>query len=146
MLQPADITAGVEQLGTLMQFVSDAVRREVATSGSELIAQAVAYTQSNYADKDLSLESLCALFQISQTQFSLLFKREMGTSFLQYVLDKRIERAKALLRDSEKKIYEIALETGFEDPGYFSYCFKQRCGVTPKNYRQGADARAQDQP
>lgn len=59
---------------------------------------------------------------------------------------KRIERAKALLRDSEKKIYEIALETGFEDPGYFSYCFKQRCGVTPKNYRQGADARAQDQP
>ena len=40
VLQPADITAGVEQLGTLMQFVSDAVRREVATSGSELIAQA----------------------------------------------------------------------------------------------------------
>ncbi|MGN1250254.1 MAG: helix-turn-helix domain-containing protein [Candidatus Spyradocola sp.] len=34
---------------------------------------------------------------------------------------------------------EIALETGFEDPGYFSYCFKQRCGMTPKNFRQGAE-------
>ena len=96
--------------------------------------------------RDSSISDVCEAFHISQTQLSLIFKREMGTSFLQYVLDKRIERAKALLRDSEKKIYEIALETGFEDPGYFSYCFKQRCGVTPKNYRQGADARAQDQP
>lgn len=135
VLRPADITAGVEQLGTLMQFVSDAVRREVATSGSELIAQAVAYTQSNYADKDLSLESLCALFQISQTQFSLLFKREMGTSFLQYLLDQRIAAAQKLLRETNMKIYQIAEETGFGDASYFSYCFKQRCGLSPKEYR-----------
>lgn len=140
VLQPADITAGVEQLGTLMQFVSDAVRREVATSGSELIAQAVAYTQSNYADKDLSLESLCALFQISQTQFSLLFKREMGTSFLQYLLDQRIAAAQKLLRETSMKIYQIAEETGFGDASYFSYCFKQRCGLSPKEYRMQGGA------
>ena len=131
---------GVEQLGTLMQFVSDAVRREVATSGSELIAQAVAYTQSNYADKDLSLESLCALFQISQTQFSLLFKREMGTSFLQYLLDQRIAAAQKLLRETSMKIYQIAEETGFGDASYFSYCFKQRCGLSPKEYRMQGGA------
>ena len=124
VLQPADITAGVEQLGTLMQFV----------------AQAVAYTQSNYADKDLSLESLCALFQISQTQFSLLFKREMGTSFLQYLLDQRIAAAQKLLRETSMKIYQIAEETGFGDASYFSYCFKQRCGLSPKEYRMQGGA------
>ena len=135
VLRPGDITAGAEQLGTLIQFVSDAVRREVAITGSELIDRAVAYTQKNYADKDLSLESLCALVQISQTQFSLLFKREMGTSFLQYLLDQRIAAAQKLLRETNRKIYQIAEETGFGDASYFSYCFKQRCGLSPKEYR-----------
>lgn len=124
--------------------------RRIAERGrvdNRAFAQRIAgYIDAHYAEPSLSISDVCEAFRISQTQLSLIFKREMGTSFLQYVLDKRIERAKALLRDSEKKIYEIALETGFEDPGYFSYCFKQRCGVTPKNYRQGADARAQDQP
>ena len=97
------------------------------------------YIEENFGDANLSIPGVCERFRISQTQLSLLFKREMGTSFLQYVLDRRIARAKELLLSSDRKIYEIAQETGFEDPGYFSYCFKQRCGVTPKNFRQGAD-------
>lgn len=96
------------------------------------------YIEENFGDTNLSIPEVCERFHISQTQLSLLFKREMGTSFLQYVLDQRIAHAKELLLGSGKKICEIALETGFEDPGYFSYCFKQRCGMTPKNYRQGA--------
>lgn len=135
LLQPANIAAGVEQLGALVRFVSETVRREVATTGTEMIAQAVSYTQKNYPDKELSLESLCATFHISQTQFSLLFKREMGTSFLQYLLDLRIAAAQKLLAETNLKIYQIAEETGFGDASYFSYCFKQRCGLSPKEYR-----------
>ncbi|MGN1250253.1 MAG: helix-turn-helix domain-containing protein [Candidatus Spyradocola sp.] len=54
-----------------------------------------------------------------------------------WIPSKRIRRTQLI--GSEKKIYEIALETGFENPGYFSYCFKQRCGMTPKNFRQAAE-------
>ncbi|MGI5884352.1 MAG: response regulator transcription factor [Candidatus Spyradocola sp.] len=134
-------------LRALCEAVQEAARRiaERSRVDSQAFAQRIAaYIGEHYAEATLSISDVCDAFRISQTQLSLLFKREMGTSFLQYVLDMRIDRAKALLRSSEKKIYEIALETGFEDPGYFSYCFKQRCGVTPKNYRQGADARAQN--
>ncbi len=114
--------------------------------GRALVRRVASYIDENFCRPALSIPEVCEKFRISQTQLSLAFKREMGVSFLQYVLEKRIERAKALLRDSEKKIYEIALETGFEDPGYFSYCFKQRTGVTPKNYRQGGGKEhAQDQ-
>ena len=81
---------------------------------------------------------LCDVFHISQTQLSLVFRRDLGTTFLQYVLDMSIDRARHLLLHTDKKVYEIALETGFEDPGYFSYCFRQRCGLTPKNFRQEA--------
>ena len=72
---------------------------------------------------------------MSQTQFSLLFKRETGTSFLQYLLDLRIEKAQSLLAESNQKIYQVAEETGFGDASYFSYCFKQRCGLSPKEFR-----------
>ena len=115
LLQPANIRAGVEQLGALVRFVAEAVRREVTTTGSEMIARAVSYTQNHYPDKELSLESLCATFHVSQTQFSLLFKREMGTSFLQYLLDLRISAAQKLLAETNLKIYQIAEETGFGD-------------------------------
>lgn len=134
-LQPAGAASGVEQLGALLLFVADAVRRDVNTTGAEMIARAVDYTQQNYADKELSLESVCAAFGVSQTQFSLLFKRKMGTSFLQFLLDLRIGAAKDLLAHSSRKIYQIAEETGFGDASYFSYCFRQRCGLSPKEYR-----------
>ena len=135
VFQPAELSAGMDQLCTLTLFVADSVRQEVATSGSEMIARAVQYVRQNYPDKELSLESLCQTFGVSQTQFSLLFKRETGTSFLQYLLDLRIEKAQSLLAESNQKIYQIAEETGFGDASYFSYCFKQRCGLSPKEFR-----------
>lgn len=96
------------------------------------------YIAAHFSDPQLSISVLCDVFHISQTQLSLVFRRDLGTTFLQYVLDMRIDRARQLLLHSDKKVYEIALETGFEDPGYFSYCFRQRCGLTPKNFRQEA--------
>ena len=135
VFQPAELSAGMDQLCALTQFVADSVRREVATTGSEMIARAVQYVRQNYPDKELSLESVCQTFGVSQTQFSLLFKRETGTSFLQYLLDLRIEKAQSLLAESNQKIYQIAEETGFGDASYFSYCFKQRCGLSPKEFR-----------
>lgn len=135
VVQPANISAGMEQLCALTLAVAEAVRRDVATSGEELIARAVAYTQQNFQDKELSLESLCSTFHISQTQFSLLFKREVGTSFLQYLLDLRIGAAQQMLTETTMKIYQIAEDTGFGDASYFSYCFKQRCGLSPKEFR-----------
>lgn len=135
VFQPAELSAGMDQLCALTLFVADSVRQEVATSGSEMIARAVQYVRQNYPDKELSLESLCQTFGVSQTQFSLLFKRETGTSFLQYLLDLRIEKAQSLLAESNQKIYQIAEETGFGDASYFSYCFKQRCGLSPKEFR-----------
>lgn len=132
-------------LDTLRNTVEEAARliaERNRVSSKEFAGRIAAYIRDHYPEPALSISDLCDAFHISQTQLSLIFKREMGTSFLQYVLDLRISRAQELLRQSDKKIYQIALETGFEDPGYFSYCFKQRCGVTPKNYRQGAGGHA----
>lgn len=135
-LEPQSVLQALQELSyETLNLIS-----EQRTLSSKQIAASIAdYIGQNFCNAGLSIPDVCAKFSISQTQLSLLFKREMGTSFLQYVLEKRITRAQELLRDTDKRIYEIALETGFEDPGYFSYCFKQRTGLTPKNFRQGAN-------
>lgn len=135
ILQPADMTASLGQLGILTCFVSDAIRNKVSKSSSLLMEKILNYIDSSFHEEDLSIDRICSTFHVSQTQLSLLFKREKGTSFLQYLLNLRIDTACRLLAGTQKKVYEIASETGFSDASYFGYCFRQRCGITPKEYR-----------
>ena len=135
ILQPGDMGASLGQLGVLTCFVAEAVRNKVSSSSSLLMDKILRYIDAHFQEEDLSIDRICNVFPVSQTQLSLLFKREKGTSFLQYLLNLRIDTACRLLSGTQKKIYEIATETGFTDASYFGYCFRQRCGITPKDYR-----------
>lgn len=143
---PLDIMTALDALRGLTSRVSRLISAQNRFNSRAFARELEKYIQQHYANPTLSVADVCEAFRISQTQLSLVFRRELGVSFLQYVLELRIRSAQNMLRQSDKKIYQIALENGFEDPGYFSYCFKQRCGVTPKAYRQGAKENAQDQP
>jgi two-component system response regulator YesN len=59
----------------------------------------------------------------------------MGSTFIEYVSRLRMERAKLLLHDSNLKTYEAAEKVGFNDPQYFSSCFKKYTGMTPSDYK-----------
>ena len=66
---------------------------------------------------------------------STLFRRECGCTLTEYVNRRRIDRALALLRDSDQRIQEIAEACGFSDVNYFICLFKRQTGVTPGQYR-----------
>ncbi len=68
------------------------------------------------------------------------FKSETGQSLHQYRLQVRLSRAKLLLKNSDSSVEEIARQTGFEDPYYFSQIFKRKMGVTPTSWRKGDTA------
>ena len=61
----------------------------------------------------------------------------MGQSFVEYLTQKRMTRAKQFLRQSNKRTGEIAAEVGYRDPRYFSFVFKKTQGCTPREYRAG---------
>lgn len=111
--------------------------RRRTDSAWKTVEEAKDFIARNYADSDLSIESLCAHLHLSPTYFSTLFKREVGKTFTAYVTDARMDRAAQLLRESDEKTYLIAEATGYTDPNYFSYVFKKRFGVTPSKYRVG---------
>jgi len=93
------------------------------------------YIQNNL-DQDLSLDALAAEVTISPLYLSHAFKAAFGRSPHQYVLERRIERAKELLRNGDLPVAEIALATGFSSQSHLSSWFSRSVGMSPGTYRR----------
>ncbi|MBW4626969.1 MAG: AraC family transcriptional regulator [Brasilonema octagenarum HA4186-MV1] len=91
---------------------------------------------NEYLNQDIKLADLAALLGMSQYHFSHLFKQSIGTAPYQYLLQQRVERAKQLLKQTDRTITEIALLCGFNSHSHLSKQFRQLTGMTPTNYRQ----------
>ena len=102
-----------------------------------------AYVHRHYGS-DLSLERVAASVHLSPAYVSFLFKRETGVSLIKYIAGHRVERACALLRDTNLKITDIAARVGYDDPYYFSRLFKRVIGVPPSAYRGSPGRHAPD--
>lgn len=113
----------------------DALNRQRTDTASNLVEKAKEYIRSNYAEKDLSVETLCSYLHLSPAYFSTVFKRETGTGFAAFVTEVRMEAASRMLRETDDKTYLIAEHTGYDDPNYFSYVFKRHFGMSPSQYR-----------
>jgi AraC family transcriptional regulator len=88
-------------------------------------------------DEDLSLERLAAEAGIGTHAFSAAFVRAIGVSPHRYVVQRRIERAKRLLRESELPVATIAAQTGFASQSHLATVFKKVVGMTPGQYHRG---------
>lgn len=95
---------------------------------------ALDYIEKNYKDPKLSLDTVCEYLSISSSYFCVVFKNYTGKTFIEVLTSKRIEKAKSLLENTSKKIYQIADEVGYKDPNYFNNIFKKTTGMTPGEY------------
>jgi AraC family transcriptional regulator len=91
---------------------------------------------NTHLDRDLKLSELSAIAQISPYHFLRLFKKSVGITPHQYILQQRIDRAKYLLKSSNLDISEIAFRVGFCDSSHLTRCFKNSLGKTPRQWRQ----------
>jgi two-component system response regulator YesN len=102
---------------------------------SGLIEKAKEYIHLKYSMSDLTLDQVASKVNISPNYFSSLFNQETGMTFIEYLTDIRMEKAKEYLRCSGKKITEIGYLVGYLDSHYFSYIFKKTQNCTPSEYR-----------
>ncbi|PQP83083.1 DNA-binding response regulator [Paenibacillus sp. PCH8] len=110
----------------------------------DIVEQALTFTKEHYADPDLSIQKVCGHLHISSGYFCGIFKKEVQLTFLQYLMQIRMEAARELLRSTELKSFQIAEQVGFAEPNYFSFCFKKHIGVSPKEYRKQAPQAASE--
>lgn len=98
------------------------------------IWKSLAYMERNCLRKDFSLAAAAAESAVSDTYFRKLFKAEFGLSPKHYVIERRIEYAKALILSGDLTIEEIAGMCGYHDAKHFSVEFRKNTGTPPSRY------------
>nr|WP_239585641.1 response regulator [Lysinibacillus composti] len=118
------------------QGIEDLEQNRVLFMGgmNQVVIQAVSFIETNYF-KEITLDDLSAEVGLSQSYLSTIFKKVTGKSFIEYLNDLRIEKAKQLLNTSNLKVFEVANKVGFNDPKYFSKQFKRITGISPNAYK-----------
>lgn len=102
---------------------------------SDIIEIAKDQIRKTYMSDEISLNTIAAEAGMSPSYFSSIFSKEMGKTFVEYLTEIRMDRAKELLMCSSMKTSEIGYEVGYKDPHYFSYIFKKTQNCTPKEFR-----------
>lgn len=102
---------------------------------SKLIQKARLFVDDNFNNPDLKMNQVAEKFNISPGHFSTVFSQEIGETFRDYLTNKRVDRAKELLRSTNLKSSEIAAQVGYNDPHYFSTVFKKNTGFPPQEFR-----------
>lgn len=100
--------------------------------------EAVDYIYENY-DKDLNMAMVSNYISMNYSCFSQTFKEYTGMNFVNYIKEVRINKAKELLQDTNKKVAEIGYEVGYENEKHFMKVFKSVTGISPTEYRKNSD-------
>lgn len=127
----------VESRGIVFQLLSRFFKQGQSKIEMEenRIAKTVLYIRK-HLNEAIELEKLAEISCLSKDHFIRLFKKELGTTPLQYINQKKIEKAQLLLITEELAVKEIAFQLAFDDYSYFNRLFKKTTGVTPQEYRR----------
>ena len=127
-----------DMLAYVNSLISGILKLRDETSGNrykDIIEAAKNYMQTQYMSDEISLGSVAASVGMSSSYFSSIFSQETGQTFVEYLTDIRMEKAKEMLMCSNKKTSEIGFDVGYKDSHYFSFIFKKTQGCSPKEYR-----------
>ncbi|WP_163990967.1 AraC family transcriptional regulator [Pyxidicoccus caerfyrddinensis] len=94
-----------------------------------------------HLDRNLSLARLAGITGVSESHFRALFKRSTGLPVHEYVVQRRVERARTLLLRGDLPASQVALEAGFSHQSHMARCMRRVLGVTPSSLVRGARAR-----
>ncbi len=129
----------VEQMEKELERFEAVLEKAEETNGySFLIKRAVQIVEGRFSTK-ITLEQIAEELGISAGYFSRVFSEEVGETFSNYLIRRRVEYAKKLIMETNFKFYEIAEMTGFNSAVHFNNMFKKVCGVTPNQYRKDGD-------
>ncbi|MGI1805737.1 response regulator [Exiguobacterium sp. TDN 0502] len=129
LLKPIDPDVLNDALSRAMECICP------VTDSGEAIDQIAKYIETHYAE-ELTLQFMSERFYLSREYISRRFKQRFSVNLSDYIQTIRLNRAKELLSETEARIYEIALEVGYQDDKYFRKVFKKQFGMTPNEFRE----------
>jgi len=110
-------------------------KQRLSHEAQRLVRKAMAFIHEKYADP-ISRKDIAKHVSIAEDYLTYCFRQELGTTPIKYLQRYRVNRARGLLKETEKTITEIALLVGFSDSGYFSRIFHRETGMSPEAFRR----------
>jgi two-component system response regulator YesN len=118
----------------VLERLINAIEQSVTAKSDRRLRQAFEYVEANYS-KRLPVDEVARHVSLSPSRLSHIMKSELGITLSDYVTRTRINKAKALLLETEMSVCQVALEVGYPDQSYFTKAFKALEGCTPKTFR-----------
>lgn len=136
----SSIAQYLETLGIIYQlfsrfFNSNLLSQYSTTNITHRYSQTLAFIQQNL-DKEISIKELADKACLSSDHFTRSFKKSVGIAPLDYVNQKRVEKAQLLLATTNLPLKEVLVKTGFNSASYFNRIFRKLTGSTPLGYRK----------
>lgn len=100
-----------------------------------LLYQSLTFIEENIHENDLSLEMVASSIYVSRCHYSRLFKEHFGTGFKEYIMNKRIQKAKVMLQEGQP-VTDVCYAVGYGDLTHFGRVFKKLVGINPSVYRK----------
>lgn len=145
LLKPVKPIVFKEVFGKMLKSVSDChvineeksmvTCLETKADRQYFIEEAIKYIKEHYREK-LTLEKVASKVYMNPKYFSHSFKKVIGVSFTEYIIQLRIQYACRLLETTSYHAYRISSECGFSDPSYFNRVFCAQMSMTPQKYRK----------
>jgi two-component system, response regulator YesN len=132
---PESIEDMFERFQALADSVSSYVNRGKTSKKTDLMQRVLNHIDNSYQDYNLSLSSVAAHFDLSETYLCQLFKDQTGDHFSAYLTNVRLKQACTYLAGTDMPINDVAAQTGFNSAHSFRRSFKRVIGVTPLEYR-----------
>lgn len=124
-------------LYTLLSQLKTQTTQSLPPYQSEMILPGKDMINSEFSDPTLTVKRVAEACNISEEYFRALYKAEYGISPHNAISDRRIKKAKRLLRTGYFSVAEVAEECGFPNAKYFSVLFRKKTGVSPREYKVG---------
>lgn len=129
-------SAAMSQLYKDYEIICQWINSNKKSHNELLKDQIVEYIQQHCCDNSLSLVSVADSIGMNPTYLSAFIKEQLGETFLNYVLNLRMELATELLRTTDLSQQDIAVRIGYANSGVFLRVFKKKYGITPGTYRK----------
>lgn len=146
--KPVDMDFLFKQVGNLIKnqnelkelyskkYIAEPSKITISSMDEELLKRAMEQIEKNISNSDYDVESFVSDMGIGRTLLYQKISDIVGMSIKEFIMDIRLKRSAQLLKESDLTISEIADRTGFNNPKYFSICFKKHFELTPTEFKK----------